>query len=452
MNRGEPPSRPWRFTAAPVRAASFHAPVARCSPATVHFGRRLPGRPPSVAGQCTDVEIALSPADPTAVPWLHLPWTRHGDPGMRSCPVNSAGELTCLRTEVTDGTNSSIRRLRRRPTSPSWRPDLVRTTAVGRRVRHAEHRPVCRSLHIAAFRRADARRHRSGAERLLTNRHRAVASHRLAGRAGAAARSAIRPVTKSAGWSTWWRAGRTARPTRRSPDWWCGSGGGWPSSTPPAIDTIEHAQVVLRSARLDLREFDRRPGEVMLGRDVLDHQLVDVDGKQVVRAADLYLAPVLGRVRLVGVDVSPASLLRRLGPARWRHHPTPDRVIDWAAIQPFGDTEQGEAPEVRLRTTNEGLERLRPGELADLLEELRRPERQRVAGLARPPEEAADALEEMDPEDLTACCCASPSPSGPPTCWRQDGARRGGRRPAGPGGGRAQRAARRACRRPWRPG
>jgi hypothetical protein len=168
-----------------------------------------------------------------------------------------------------------------------------------------------------------------------------------------------------------------------------------------AIDQIEHTQVRLKTARLDLTDFEPRPGEVTLNDQVLDHQLVDVDGVQVIRAADLYLAPVHGRFSLVGVDVSTQSLLRRLGPARWRPTPTPDRVIDWGAIQPFGETEQGAAPEVRLRTTNEGLERLRPGELADLLEDLMRPERQKLLD-SLTPEEAADALEEMDPEELAS--------------------------------------------------
>ena len=166
-----------------------------------------------------------------------------------------------------------------------------------------------------------------------------------------------------------------------------------------AIERIEHRQVTLRSARLDLRDFTRRPGEVMLRRDVLDHQLVDVDGVQVVRAADLYLAPVLGGVRLVGVDVSASSLLRRLGPRGMRTRPTPDRVIDWAAIQPFGESAEG-APEVRLRASNDGIHRLRPSELADLLEGLRRPERQELLA-SLTPDEAADALEEMEAEDLT---------------------------------------------------
>ena len=82
--------------------------------------------------------------------------------------------------------------------------------------------------------------------------------------------------------------------------------------------------------------------------------------------------------------------------------PTPDRVIDWAAIQPFAESAgeaNGEATQVRLKTTNEGLHRLRPGELADLLEDLRRDERRELLA-ALSPDEAADALEEMQPEDL----------------------------------------------------
>jgi len=172
-----------------------------------------------------------------------------------------------------------------------------------------------------------------------------------------------------------------------------------------AVDRIGHAEVMLRSARLDLRDVQRRPGEVLLARDVLDHQLVDVEGVQVIRAADLYLAEVIGRIRLVGADVSNATLLRRLGPRRWRPRPTPDRVIDWAAIQPFAEsagregTVNGTTAAVRLKTTNEGLHRLRPGELADLLEDLRRDERRELLA-ALGPDEAADALEEMQPEDL----------------------------------------------------
>ena len=169
------------------------------------------------------------------------------------------------------------------------------------------------------------------------------------------------------------------------------------------VDEVHHDHVTLRSSRLDLVDFVRRPGEVMLARDVVDHQLVDVDGVQVIRAADLYLAHVGGVLRLVGVDVSLQTLVRRLGPKRWRGRPTPDRVIDWAAIQPFA----GEVSNVRLRASHEGLHRLRPGELADLLEDLGRPARQELLAVLEP-ETAADALEEMDPEELGALLRETP--------------------------------------------
>jgi Mg/Co/Ni transporter MgtE len=89
------------------------------------------------------------------------------------------------------------------------------------------------------------------------------------------------------------------------------------------------------------------------------------------------------------------SLLRRLGPARWRVRPTPDRVVDWAAIEPFGI---GSGP-LRLRDKNESLSRLRPSDLADLLEELGRSERQELLDSLEPAS-AADALEEMEPQKL----------------------------------------------------
>ena len=172
------------------------------------------------------------------------------------------------------------------------------------------------------------------------------------------------------------------------------------------LRALSHTVVELSSARLDLRDFGRREGEVTLIRDVIDHQLVDVDGVKVVRAADLYIAPVQGAYRLVGVDVSAQTLLRRLGPTRWRTLPTPDRVIDWAAIQPFG-TPTGPTGEVRLRAPHQGLRRLRPGEVADLLEDLSHQARRELLSVLEP-EAAADALEEMEPRELSALLQEAP--------------------------------------------
>ncbi len=168
-----------------------------------------------------------------------------------------------------------------------------------------------------------------------------------------------------------------------------------------AVDGINHQSVHLRTARLDLREFMRRPGEVMLAKDMLDHQVVDLDGRQVIRAADLYLAPVAGQFLLVGLDVSLNTLLRRLGPKRFRGRPTPERVIDWDAVAPFSGDLTSSPPAVQLRSSDEQLRRMAPADLADLLEDLGRPARQDLLSRLEN-DTAADALEEMDPDELEA--------------------------------------------------
>ncbi|MUL79737.1 magnesium transporter MgtE N-terminal domain-containing protein [Mycolicibacterium sp. CBMA 226] len=169
------------------------------------------------------------------------------------------------------------------------------------------------------------------------------------------------------------------------------------------IATVSRTSVQLSSARLDLVEFAPRPGEVLLAGQVLDRQLLNVDGRKVIRAADLYVTAVGNQYRLVGVDVSLNALLRRLGPARWRTRPTLGRVIDWAAIQPLGDARGG----VQARESTQALRGLRPGELADLLEELGRSERQQLLDVLDP-ELAADAVEEMQPDDVYALLIDSP--------------------------------------------
>src|SRR5450631_506816 len=85
-----------------------------------------------------------------------------------------------------------------------------------------------------------------------------------------------------------------------------------------AVQEFRHDLIRLHTARVDLRDFTRRHAEVELAREVVDHQLVDTDGARVVRASDLYLARVAGVMQLVGVDVGFASIVRRLGPRRYR--------------------------------------------------------------------------------------------------------------------------------------
>jgi Mg/Co/Ni transporter MgtE len=74
-------------------------------------------------------------------------------------------------------------------------------------------------------------------------------------------------------------------------------------------------------------------------------------------------------------------------------------VLDWQAIAPFAEQATDGPPEVRLRASRAALHRMRPADLADILEDLGRAERQQLLGWLEP-EQAADALEEMEPAEL----------------------------------------------------
>ncbi len=165
------------------------------------------------------------------------------------------------------------------------------------------------------------------------------------------------------------------------------------------VASVQRDAVRLKTAKLDLRDFSPREGEVRLVRDVLDHQLVDTNGARVVRASDLYVSLLSGQTHLVGVDVGFAALVRRLGPAGLRRRPpAKGSVIDWSSIHSFG-SKPGSSSGLQMASSRRDLRKLRPGELADLLEDLGRDERQELLD-SLDPADAADALEEMQPAEL----------------------------------------------------
>jgi hypothetical protein len=161
------------------------------------------------------------------------------------------------------------------------------------------------------------------------------------------------------------------------------------------IATLTQDEIRLSSTKNNLEDFIRRDGESLLDADVIDHQIVDVDGMRVVRSSDLYLAQLDRAFRVVGVDVSFVSFLRRIFPGAIRRRPTPDRVLDWAAVASLAD---GEGP-VRTADSRSVLGQMRPADLADLIEDLHGREQEALIDLLEP-EVAADALEEMEPQDL----------------------------------------------------
>jgi hypothetical protein len=111
----------------------------------------------------------------------------------------------------------------------------------------------------------------------------------------------------------------------------------------------------------DLARFERRPEEVRLKHDVLDHQLINVDDARLVRVNEIELARVEGWWRVVGVDTGPRGGVRRLLPRPLGRRVAAGTFLDWASIKPF----VGHVPSLRLvRLRRDGARPLRPDRVA----------------------------------------------------------------------------------------
>lgn len=141
---------------------------------------------------------------------------------------------------------------------------------------------------------------------------------------------------------------------------------------------------------LDLRPFMRREGEVLLARDVLDKQLIDVDGKRVVRVNDVQLIDAGNEWRVTGADVSLQGLWRRLTPHNFIGTNRPVEVIDWADVGYLAT----DAATVQLKSTRDKLARLHPVEIARLAESLSYHHGTEIVE-SLDDETAAETLEEM---------------------------------------------------------
>ena len=168
------------------------------------------------------------------------------------------------------------------------------------------------------------------------------------------------------------------------------------------VATLDGDVLKLTSARLDLRRFERRPGEVLLKRDVLGHRLIDVETAHLVRAADVQLERRNSERVLAGVDTRrrPPRLLQALhlgGPAGADGDDL-TRFRDWKAFEPLN----GHTGSAVLRGPFGRIRRLKPAQIADLLEDASKEEETEILGQVHAdPELEADVFEELD-EDLAS--------------------------------------------------
>jgi CBS domain-containing protein len=159
------------------------------------------------------------------------------------------------------------------------------------------------------------------------------------------------------------------------------------------VVAFDSDEVKLTSAKLDLRQFERRDGEVLLRADVLGHRLIDVESAQLIKAGDLELVQRGGDWVVAGVNTHRQS--------RWlfgsRHsEPGEHAFREWAKFEPL----IGHSGSALLRGPFARIRGLKPAQIADLIENASKEEETEILDTVHAdPELEADVFEELD-EDL----------------------------------------------------
>jgi magnesium transporter len=149
-------------------------------------------------------------------------------------------------------------------------------------------------------------------------------------------------------------------------------------------------------------------GLFLLERDLLDQQVIDVHGRKVVRVNDVELridatveagrSHAVLRIQSVDIGVRGAvrRLLRGLAPRAALHvllQRIPPRTIPWSFVDLI---ETDPARRIKLKISHDGLAKLHPADIADIVEDLATDEREAVFRTLDE-DVAAETLEEVEP-------------------------------------------------------
>ena len=141
--------------------------------------------------------------------------------------------------------------------------------------------------------------------------------------------------------------------------------------------------------------------EMLLCRDLLDKQIVDIDGAKVVRVNDLKMGEFHGQLCLMAADVGLRGLIRRLGLehhgeklARFLGYKIPRNLISWNYLQSL----KPKLTRLALNIPRHKLSELHPADIAHILSQV--PQKDRAAIIdTLDIETAAETLEEMGTSD-----------------------------------------------------
>jgi sporulation protein YlmC with PRC-barrel domain len=162
------------------------------------------------------------------------------------------------------------------------------------------------------------------------------------------------------------------------------------------IDRLEPAGAHSSTTKLNLAQFERRSGEILLRADVLDRSLIDVERARLVKAHEVDLVCEDNAWRVAGVDASFRARLRRLLPRRFHTHQAEhEQFVPWDRMEAF----VGHVPTSRLKLPVRRIARLHPHQIADLVEAASHEEGEEIlAAVGQDKELEADVFEELDDE------------------------------------------------------
>ena len=159
--------------------------------------------------------------------------------------------------------------------------------------------------------------------------------------------------------------------------------------------------------------------ELRLAARVLDRQIVDTEGRRVVRVNDVQLAFMRGHFHLTGVDVGGRGLLRRLGleaaiqgAAGAFGKSLPEGVIPWEDVAPLNQDDP-----LRLRISRDKISQLPPADIAAILSDLDRPTGEALLRAWRTTSWPTPSPRALPTSRLRSSCTSIPS--APPTSWRR---------------------------------
>ena len=161
------------------------------------------------------------------------------------------------------------------------------------------------------------------------------------------------------------------------------------------IGGLAQGRMTFQGKRVDLRRFERRPGELLLAEDLLARHLINLVRGRLIIANEIEIAEIEGRWEVVGVDPGRRPFLRRVLGARIGQRLDAEAIVDFASIEPF----VSHVPSARLRIPYRKLAKLHPAQIADLVEQASHEEGEEIieaVGLDR--ELEADVFEELDTE------------------------------------------------------